>query len=204
MKSDSVCCTTKTCFSDRPKKVGLRPPPDHKVQDLPLLAVRTPCRPLPIRFNRKNPLTANKPSSKPRSFLPITTQKAPLCPWALVLELLVVQEVLSDSLRPQLPLFLIRYSLIKFNSLLSNSFFPSLDPQSRQYLPQQHFLAAEGTPWTETQTLPSPRPWVTTTSLSRVNKESGVGEGSPAMGLWAQLRAWSVWPAPQDPSHLHP
>merc|ERR1719239_41844 len=34
---------------NRPKKVGLRPPLDHKVQDLLLLAVRTPCRPLPIR-----------------------------------------------------------------------------------------------------------------------------------------------------------
>ena len=82
--------------------------------------------------------------------------------------------------------------------------FPSLDPQSHPYLPQLHFLAGGETPWTETQTLRSLPPWATTTSRSRVNKELVDGEDSPATELWARLRAWSDWPAPQDPLLLHP
>ena len=96
---------------------------------------------------------------------------------------------------------------VKFISLISilysNYFQPSLDPQSRQYLPQPHFLAAEETLWTETQTPPSPHPWATTTSRSRVNKELVAGEGSQAMELWAR-RAWLVSLVPQDPSPLLP
>ena len=38
-------------IADRPKKAGLRPLLAPKVQALPHQAVRTPCRPLPTRFN---------------------------------------------------------------------------------------------------------------------------------------------------------
>ena len=160
------------------------------------------------------------------------TQRVPLYLLALVLGLQEVLEALSGSLLPQLLPFLIRYYLVivpshsspvtRVNLWLAaisiyypimctftiyihfqQTNFPSLDPQSHPYLPQLHFLAGGETPWTETQTLRSLPPWATTTSRSRVNKELVDGEDSPATELWARLRAWSDWPAPQDPSPLH-
>ena len=115
-------------IADRPKKAGLRPLLAPKVQALPLQAVRTPCRPLPTRFNSKQDHFPQSTISS-RWFLPTTMQKVLWCPWAQAQELLVVQEAQWGSWH-----LLLHLSPI------------SLDLQSRQSLPQPLSLAVGGTP----------------------------------------------------------